>query len=60
MSKNNVIAKYWGTILVSLFILTCIVYVGYNGQDIAIQIFDNLDSNIAWLKMLCEYLTKIV
>ena len=52
MSKNNVIAKYWGTILVSLFMLTCIVYVGYNGQDIAIQIFDNLDSNIAWLKML--------
>lgn len=52
MSENNVIFKYWSSILVSLFLLVCAVYVAINGQNVVIQVFDNLDSNIAWLKML--------
>lgn len=52
MSENNIFVKYWGSILVGLFLLVCASYVAINGQNIVIQIFDNLDSNIAWLKML--------
>ena len=52
MTEDNIIVKYWGTILVSIFMIISATYVGYNGQDIIVQIFDNLDSNIVWLKML--------
>lgn len=52
MSENNIFVKYWGLILTGLFMAICAVYVAVNGQNIVIQSFDNLDSNIAWLKML--------
>lgn len=34
------------------FILAVTIYVTYYGENIYIQVHDNLDSNIAWLKML--------
>jgi len=52
MSINNTIEKYWAAFFVALFLFICAVYVAINGQNIVVQIFDNLDSNIAWLKML--------
>ena len=52
--ENNMIAKYWSYMLIALFLAVCAGYVGINGENIVIQIYDNLNSNIAWLKMLSD------
>ena len=38
-----------------MFFVIAVVFVALRGQDIYIQVFDNLDSNIAWEKMLKDY-----
>lgn len=43
---------YWGLIIIGAFFLLSISYVLVRGENIYIPIHDNLDSNIAWYKML--------
>lgn len=43
---------YWGLIVISLLLILAASYVFFKGEKIYIPIHDNLDSNIAWYKML--------
>lgn len=49
---KSIIYDNWAWIIVGVFFLIVGIYLAIYGQDIYIQVHDNLDSNIAALKML--------
>jgi hypothetical protein len=49
------IKRYWAYLCVVTYILIVIIYVTVRGENIYIQVHDNLDSAIAWFKMMQDY-----
>lgn len=49
---NQKIKNNWSYISIVFFFIVTLTYIVIKGEGIYIQIHDNLDSNIAWLKML--------
>lgn len=52
MKIRTIIKNNWSIVIVVAFLVALIGYVVYFGEDIYIAVHDNLDSNIAWYKML--------
>lgn len=46
---------HWEFLFVGLFLMGALLYVLIRGENIYIQVFDNLDSNIAWEKLLKDF-----
>lgn len=49
------IRENWGYIVIALYVLVVACYILICGEDIYIQVHDNLDSNIVWYKMLKDH-----
>ena len=49
------IKENWGYIVIALYVLVVACYILICGEDIYIQVHDNLDSNIVWYKMLKDH-----
>lgn len=45
----------WSYFFVALFIIVTVLYVAFYGKSVYVPVHDNLDSNIAWLKMLKDH-----
>ena len=51
----DLVRKYWGLTLVALFFAVTLLYLLVVGDKAYIQVHDNLDSNVAVLKMLKDH-----
>ncbi len=52
MLKKVKVARNWAFYLVGAFFLVSVSFLLVKRQDVYVQIHDNLDSNIAWYKLL--------